>query len=299
MKLFPHIKYLLVNGCSLLLIVSLMSVDASAQVHRIEVGEGRVLIDGKALSSSALPASFDADAVRASFLLESTARVYLRSDGFLYEVSAEGIREVGRTDQMIALGGPPASEGGIPVRRVSDDPSADNRADISMIEQAEVLRERARELQRLSFELQESRMQSNQLFDMIESIHRSAAETERVARSLPHIQAQRYMHEMRERNTELYERLVHEQSLDRETLELSSRIRELNDGSQRTDLVNRLRALLVESLQMKQDNRRQEIGELEERLSSLQRRHERRERHFDHIVNRRLNELIGIDDEEN
>ncbi len=292
MTMRKRLHRLLIRGCSLLLILGMSQLEASAQVHRIEIDQGRVLIDGRELPAAALPESFDVESVRASFLLEQGMPAFLTVDGLLFQVSSEGIQQVGPAHRLLAPRGSAApSEQGIPIRLASDE-VRQSHSDISMIEQAEVLRERARELQKMTFELQQTRMQSNQLFDMIESIQRSAAETERVARSLPHLQAQRYMHEMRERNSELYDRLLREQTLERETLQLSSRIRLLDDGAERTELIARLRSLLEESLQMKQDNRRQEIAELEERLSSLQRRLEKRERHFDHIVDRRLEQLI-------
>ena len=295
--MMTRIKYIIASAFAALLIVA-GAESASGQIHRIEIGEGRVLIDNQPVADEGLPSSFDSLTIRASFLIEPSARVFLQAEGMLYEVTAAGVREVGVAEQLLPVPvNSDALDSGTPVRFASESPRPGGQPDSAMMEQAELLRERARELQRISFELQQSRMQSDQLFDMIESIHRSATETERVARSLPHIQAQRYMQEMRERNTELYERLVHEQALDRETIELSTRIRSLEEGPERSELVGRLRALLVESLQMKQDNRRQEIAELEERLGSLQRRHERRERHFDRIVERRLNDLIKDENE--
>lgn len=292
-------KRLVIAVCGALLLLLVSAPAAHAQVHRIEVKDGRVSVDGRELSADVLPPSFEMKGTEAQFILEEGASAFMNLNGRLYRFSVDGVEEIADAAQSIYR---PAGDerAAIPVRAASES-RADgdgSRPEMTMIvEQAEVLRERARELQRLSIELQQTRMQSNQLFDMIESIQRSAAETEQVARSLPHLQAQRYMQEMRERNTELYEQLVREQSLERETLDLSQRIRGLSEGAERDELVARLRHRLEQIFEMKQQNRRREIAELEERLSSLQHRLEKRERYHDYIINKRLNELIGSDEE--
>lgn len=292
------INRLLIIACSAVLLLAVTVSDTRAQVHRVEVTGGQVVVDGKPLHGSAVAPSFDAGRLQASFVLEGNDHAYLHIGQTLYRVSAEGVQEVGPAERLHHAENA-RQEGRAVVRFAAEERPVSRQAEVSMIaEQAEVLRERARELQRMTFDLQQTRMQSNQLFDMIESIQRSAAETEQVARSLPHLQAQRYMQEMRERNTELYERLVREQSLERETLDLSQQIRTLSEGAERDQLIERLRSRLEEIFGMKQDNRRQEIAELEERLSSLQRRLEKRERYFEYIVDRRLKELIGDEDEQ-
>lgn len=286
-----------VCGAMLLLLVSVAA--AHAQVHTIEVKEGGVSIDGQPVTADVLPPSFNAEGTEARFVLTQGAAAFLNVNGRVYRFSADGVQEVDEVrPSSVRSAAARRAAAPMQVASVAAQEGGDAQPEMAMIvEQAEVLRERARELERLSIELQQTRFQSNQLFDMIESIQRSAAETEQVARSLPHLQAQRYMQEMRERNTELYEQLVREQSLERETVELSQRIRSLSEGSEREELIDRLRVRLEEIFEMKQENRRREIEELEERLGSLQHRLEKRERYHDYIIEKRLNQLIGTEEE--
>lgn len=272
------------------ILCSFLTLDAAAQASRVQIGDGRVVVDGRAVDPASLPHSFDATGIKADILLQPETRAFLAIDGRMFAVDAEGIHEVSLTEagQLPE----PGRQARPPVVRVASDRGDANNIDFIM-ERADVLHQRARELQQLTLELQQTRAQSSQLFEMIESIQRSAAETEEVARTLPHIHTQRYMREMQEHNAELYERLVREQVLERETLELSQRIRDTADAGDREALTERLRGRLDEIFEMKQENRRQEIAELERRLASLQRRLEKRERHRDYIIQRRLNELIG------
>lgn len=258
--------------------------DATAQKQTIEVKDGVIFVDGKALS----PASSSEHLLRgldAHIVAPPNTTILFEVDGSFFRVSALGAEEMGRPlfplSQVSQRRSQADAERGVP------------REEIFIVQQAEELRARAREMERIGVQLQSERVPDSELFKMIETLRRSAMEAEQVARALPHFRAQGYLSEVREQNVELYERLVREQRLEEESIRLSTEIRALGDTADRDVRINQLRDRLEEIFQIKQENRQHEIEELEARLVSMQKRLEKRERYHDYIIERRLNQLIG------
>lgn len=280
---------------ALLLPILVLSFEVQAQDQRVEISDGRVTVDGRLLPATMLPEQ-DLTGVEASIRLPESGSILLQLEGRTYRIDANGLHEVTRGGDAhdSRASGAPSAVVAVQDAAIASAAVASGRPDAVVISrQADQLRARARELQKLTVEMQQNSVQSTELFRMIESIQQSAAETEQVARALPHLHAERYLQEVRENNSELYERLVREQALEHETLQLSVEIRNLAEGSDRHALVERLRSRLDDIFQMKQDNRRREINGIEERLESLRHRHEKRERYRERIIEKRLKELAG------
>lgn len=116
---------------------------------------------------------------------------------------------------------------------------------------------------------------------------------ERAPAPQPHPLQVEYMQEMQERHQQLYERLVHERRMEAETYELARVIQQLPSGTERQRYLDSLRTTLNEIFELKQENRRREIEQLEEQLDELQHRLRERERVRDQMIEQRIQQLVG------
>ncbi|MDZ4699614.1 MAG: hypothetical protein SH809_07910 [Rhodothermales bacterium] len=103
---------------------------------------------------------------------------------------------------------------------------------------------------------------------------------------------QHYFLEVQREDNALYNRLVTEFDLEAETLTRAQRIRGMAAGTDRDAQITELRQLLVRIFELKQENRRMEVEQLEKQLNELQRRFEEREDLKSQIIDQRLRELI-------
>ncbi|MEZ4701112.1 MAG: hypothetical protein R2834_12320 [Rhodothermales bacterium] len=103
---------------------------------------------------------------------------------------------------------------------------------------------------------------------------------------------QHYFLEVQREDNALYRRLVTEFDLENQTLERAQRIRNMAAGPARDAEVAELRQLLERIFELKQENRRMEVEQLEKQLTELQRRFEEREDLKSQIIDQRLQELI-------
>lgn len=112
------------------------------------------------------------------------------------------------------------------------------------------------------------------------------------ATQLQQYQAQ-YLEEMQRRHKQLYERLMHERQMEAETYELARTIRQLPAGEQQQRYLDSLRTTLNEIFELKQENRRREIAELDNQITELRRRLEKREEMRAQMIEQRIQQLIG------
>jgi hypothetical protein len=103
---------------------------------------------------------------------------------------------------------------------------------------------------------------------------------------------QLYFQDVQREDDALYRRLVNEFDLENETLQRAQRIRGMSPGSERDREIEELRKRLELIFELKQENRRMEIEQLEEQLGELQRRLAEREELKKRIIDQRLRELI-------
>ncbi len=115
------------------------------------------------------------------------------------------------------------------------------------------------------------------------------------------LQQQEYLGELRRANRQLYRQLGREAQLEAEARALAVRIRveEMEErAEQREAQVRQLREHLERAFELKQQNRRREIGQLEEELEQMMERLEERLRLRERIIERRLQELLNAPEEE-
>ena len=116
------------------------------------------------------------------------------------------------------------------------------------------------------------------------------------ASQLQQYQAQ-YLEEMQRRHKELYDRLMRERRMEAQTYDLARTIRQLPQGEQRQRFLDSLRTTLNEIFELKQENRRREIQQLENQITELRRRLEKREEMREQMIEQRIQQLIGESDD--
>ena len=103
---------------------------------------------------------------------------------------------------------------------------------------------------------------------------------------------QQYISEVSQRDQALYRQLIEELELERETKEIAYQARTLPQGDERDEQIENLRELLGRIFDLKQENRQQEIEQLEQQLNILKKRLDERESMKDKIIDHRIRQLI-------
>ncbi|RMH55858.1 MAG: hypothetical protein D6685_13760 [Bacteroidetes bacterium] len=252
-----RIVYGALTGWLLLALVGRVVPARAQQTHTVVIQDGRVQIDGKVLEQASLPEGIDLDGVQAHLTFSGPGRPLLEINGALYEVSPEGMARVGDAGR----------NGRVSVFFRSFEPVPGD----SLL----IVEPRGRQATG-------DRLATEQVLGRAR-IEADEARTE----------MQRYLDDLRNQNTRLFERLVRERQMEMETRALAARIQQMPEGRERDALIEQLRARLDEIFELKQQNRHQEIAQLEIQLETLRREMQERERLRKRIVEQRLRELLG------
>ena len=102
-----------------------------------------------------------------------------------------------------------------------------------------------------------------------------------------------YLTNVKDASSELFELLSHEWRQEAEASEMAMRIRALEQGDERDEAIEELRAKLEEIFSMKQENRRMEIRHLEMELERMEDRLRERSQAKERLIDARLDELLG------
>lgn len=116
-----------------------------------------------------------------------------------------------------------------------------------------------------------------------------------IVQTLPLLEAQGYLTEVRERDGALYDRLVSEQTLEEHAEDLARTLDTLPPSPARDAKESELRALLAHLFDLKQANRRDEAQQLQDRLDRLNQQLDARERLKAKIVERQLRKMTQRD----
>lgn len=228
-----------------------------AQSRTLTIRDGEVYIDGRPIPKQELPASLDVRGMNAQYSFTGIAQPVVELDGVLYAVS-DSLKPV-RADEV-------QSQGSIVFFRDS---------------------------------FQDNGSSSGRTLKQRSASQRGVQQTSTLSRSLQEQQALRrqYLQDIQRRNEQLYNRLVREHRMDMETRKLAQRIRQLPPGTERQQKIDSLRATLNDIFDLKQENRRREIQQLEAKLEELQRSLEKREQMRDQMIEQRIQQLIGAKEE--
>jgi hypothetical protein len=104
---------------------------------------------------------------------------------------------------------------------------------------------------------------------------------------------QAYLQTLSERDRALYERLIRERDMEEEALRLAYLIRRSEETGERNRLTDRLREQLGSLFEIKQQNRQEEIVQVEVLLDNLREQMRERQRLRSELIEQRLLELTG------
>lgn len=121
------------------------------------------------------------------------------------------------------------------------------------------------------------------------TLGRSAADNQEARRRQAE---QEYLDSLSESDRALYDQLVRERDMEGETLRLAQDYRRAGTETERETLRAQLREKLGAMFDLKEENRREEVRQMEEALDGLRQRMNERSAMRDQIIEHRLNELL-------
>jgi len=225
----------------------------------LTIQEGRVLVNGKQLDEDQIPRSLDLEDLYVSLSFPSSIAPTFELNGRYYTIEDGELNEVRRRDF-------PDNETTV-VFRNKPEAVAEAEADVE---------EYAPRASRQSVAYA-ANAQSNA----------SASATNQYNAMM-----QQYITEVSQRDQALYRQLIEELELERETKEIAYQARTLPQGDERDEQIENLRELLGRIFDLKQENRQQEIEQLEQQLNILKKRLAEREAMKDKIIDHRIRQLI-------
>ncbi len=280
----------IVSLCLALLLCA--GIPAGAQtVQTLTIDDGKVIINGQEVSVKDLPDTVDLRDYDATYSFSGDVRPLIKLGDAFYLYDGQFLRPFTNLQN---------EEGGLFVFLDASGEAITllgrygNAADRSFTsvayQQAQALQQYTQELQQLSSQEVDQRQANQALVTARERMAQAA----QVMQALPKLQVQSYLNETQQYDQNLYSLLVREWRMEREAEALAIEIRRLPDGESRTLRIDQLRRKLDEIFELKQQNRRREIGQLEQELEALRERLQKREAWRDRLIQQRLGELIGI-----
>ena len=267
---------------------------AEPVIRSFRIKGGTVFIDDRKIPPEKLPEDFPPKGASANYTTFSSDEnlIVQLQDGRRYALEGDSLwlkTPTGDFDCILRDGGCTGMEGNATILFVVTAPPE------TILERyAEGLREQEKRMRDLLHRLA-AESQTNEFQQMAQKMTLYAAEAARTASEFPHIQMQHYFSNMQLKNEGLFDQLMSERLMERETLSMARKFAAMDEGEARRDSIAVLRERLDEIFDLKQENRRREVEELKERLRELQWAIGERQRLRDDIVVRRLKELLGND----
>lgn len=100
---------------------------------------------------------------------------------------------------------------------------------------------------------------------------------------------------LKKENPEQYENLKLERELESQSQELAMQYKNVETDEERKSIKKKLESVLIQAFEVKQANREYEIQKLEERLNDLIEKNEERKSNKTQIIQKRLDQLLGLD----
>lgn len=286
-------------GCLVVLMLCCSHTAWAQPAYSLTIRDGRVYINEKLLEADELPPSLDVRAVgNQSITFVGHVNPSIQLGGVLYALDGQKLREVANLKM---------AEGALPVyfRDGTQVMAADEDAsgvyftskDGNYFSRVTTMQEHAQALQQHTQELEQlGRVQDGaEANAVIEQARQRMQEAARVAQYPLQIEVQSYLNEVQQQDQMLYDRLIREWQLESEVRSLAMKIRMENDAAERQRGLSELQKRLSEIFELKQQNRRHEIQQLERQLEELQNSLNRREELRDVMIKYRLEELLGGD----
>ena len=267
---------------------------AEPVIRSFRIKGGTVFIDDRKIPPEKLPEDFPPKGASANYTTFSSDEnlIVQLQDGRRYALEGDSLwlkTPTGDFDCILRDGGCTGMEGNATILFVVTAPPE------TILERyAEGLREQEKRMRDLLHRLA-AESQTNEFQQMAQKMTLYVGEAARTASEFPHIQMQHYFSNMQLKNEGLFDQLMSERLMERETLSMARKFAAMDEGEARRDSIAVLRERLDEIFDLKQENRRREVEELKERLRELQWAIGERQRLRDDIVVRRLQELLGND----
>ena len=207
--------------------------EAAAEVHLLEIRDGRIWHDGQLLPEAELPGTLADDGLSLTFEYAGPVTPALALNGRLYALEGEELVELDRAE----LAERPQAYALVPELVVNTVPVSERAAPVSAEEA--------------------------------------------------------YLKTLSEHDRALYERLMREREMVSEAHRLAYSYRRAPDDAVRTRLGGQLRAKLEAMFELKQENRREEIRQVEYLLEALRTQLQERQAMKNEIIDRRMRELTG------
>ena len=275
------------------ILLTTCAMSSFAQNYTLTIQDGSVYVNGKIVEHDQVPASLDTRTMNVHLSFSGTPSPTFKLDGRYYSISDRGLRDVGRADDLdnettvVFRNAAPTQSTFIAKKYASEADMMENPK-VRMQQYVFELNENARQLNAISSSLRQRQAQ-----DLIEQVHTQAEQAAQYAQDLPYMEMQQYMVDVSRRDQALYQRLVSELELEQETRQLAMEVRAMPQGEERDLKIAQLREMLGHILDLKQENRQQEIDQLEQQLAILKQRLTEREDLKERMIERRLEELVG------
>ena len=274
----------------------------------LTIQNGVVEVNDRAIPPEELPESLEANGMSVRVTFSGAANPVVELKGRFYALGPDGLVEIDRAEvqsgshSVFFLGGQFVidPDGEVVVRATEADGLGDDvvwfdvgYANPAIREYVQVLQSRADEMQRLGDQIELQRLaEPEKLADQMRGY---AQMTKELASELPRVDMATYWDDVRATDRELYDSLVREWQTEAQINDLAIRIRMTPKGDGREALERRLRELLAEAFELKQQNRHREISQLEAELEELERRTSEREAARDEIIEHRFRKLVEME----
>ncbi len=277
------------------LLIALPPEGALAQeTFKITIEDGELFINGKPIPASELPPSLDISSISGTLNIWSDKNELIEIGNLPFRI--EGDRLIPADTSRVRTGRVTVffadEDGRAPVRVFRAENMEDVRPGSKEFEVlVEKLQFQAQEMDSMRVRLQVGPSGEREI--IARQLVAEAENAALMARALPDAQLAEYMSRIESTDRHLYEGLRREHRLELESRRLASGIRRGVDVDQREKLMEELKNTLHEIFELKQENRRREIAQLDERLDTLRKTLAERERQREALVQRRLEELLN------
>jgi hypothetical protein len=290
-----NFRHIVVAFLAVIVLIATGAASSMAQSYTLTIQEGQVFVNGKKIEEDQIPSSLDVRTMNVHLSFTGTPDPTFELGGHYYVIEAQGLKEVQQTKPsrddttVIFRNAPPQAAMSRPSGSVRVEVDAEMAANPKNQMQQYVfeLSENARQLNEMSGSLSQRNAQA-----LIEQMYFQAEQAARIAEELPYLEQQSYLDQVGQRDQALYQRLINELELERETQRLAAEARGLPAGEARERKLVELRDLLRKILDLKQENRRREIAQLESELTLLHQRLAEREALKDRMIEKRMQELL-------
>lgn len=281
-----------------LLLLGLPLALHAQSLRTFAISDGQVLVDGTALPADALPQGLDLRGVSATLTFTDPFQPVIEVDGVRYQLEGQHLVEIrpeaGNRGLVYFFPSPDALTTPAPrffERRWREPDFITTHPGLLRQQFIRELADRSRSLDQLSSQIG---VQTHyEVGPLVQQLRSEAVAAAQAAQALPEVDDQVYLFTLRARDPHLYEQLVRERQLEADTETLARNIRSLAPGDERTRMLEDLRTRLDAIFELKQENRRNEIRQLEDRIQELKRLLQLREQQRARIIENRLEQLIG------